>query len=368
MVISRRKFLAASAAGLGAAACGKRAGGYRGYAFVANQDGQAIAAVDLQVLAVARLIPLDGSPSQVVASQTRPSVFALTPGTGSIHEIDFDRLNFKRKTAAASSAVSMLLNSDESALYMLARDPRALIRIAPDSLQVTERIPLPGDPVGFDVAVDGKMAAVNLGSTVHLVDLASKKLSAPLGEGDYSVVRFRKDGRSLIAADRAGQRLSVYDVASAQLVTHLPLAVRPENMCFKADGGEIFVTGPGLDGVVIMAPYQIPEVSETILAGSAPGPMGASADFLFVTSPQSGAVTIVAIRKRQVIGVVPVGSDPGFVAVTRDDQFALVLNRVSGDVAVLRVGKILPNRLKNAALLTVIPVGSRPVNADVKGV
>jgi hypothetical protein len=56
------------------------------------------------------------------------------------------------------------------------------------------------------------------------------------------------------------------------------------------------------------------------------------------------------------------------VAVTQDDQFALVLNRKSGDMAVLRVGSITPNRLKKAALLTVIPVGSRPVSADVRGV
>ncbi len=103
-MISRRSLLAIPFA----AACGSRgAPVYRGYAFVANEDGQAVAAVDLQALAVARHIHLDAAPSQVVAAQTRPSVYALTPETGSVHEIQSDRLSFKRKVTVGSSAVSM---------------------------------------------------------------------------------------------------------------------------------------------------------------------------------------------------------------------------------------------------------------------
>src|SRR5882724_6191027 len=98
MVISRRILLALP---LAAAACGTRSAvGYRGYAFVANEDGQAVAAVDLQALAVARHIPLDAAPSEVVAARKRPVVYALTPGSGSIHEIQADRLSFTRKLAA----------------------------------------------------------------------------------------------------------------------------------------------------------------------------------------------------------------------------------------------------------------------------
>jgi DNA-binding beta-propeller fold protein YncE len=71
-----------------------------------------------------------------------------------------------------------------------------------------------------------------------------------------------------------------------------------------------------------------------------------------------------------VIAIVPVGSDPGFIRVTPDDQYALILNRKSGDVAILSVPAITQkrNRYKTAALLTVIPVGSRPVSAAVRAV
>jgi DNA-binding beta-propeller fold protein YncE len=390
MVISRRSFLAVPVPMFLSIACGSRpTAGYRGYAFVANEDGQAVAAVDLEAMAVARHIALDASPSQVVAAQTRPSVYALTPGTGSIHEIQSDRLSFKRKVAAASSAVSMGLDARERALYVLAREPRALVRVSLDLFRVEARMALPGsaqpgsaqpgskgsDPVDFAIAPDGKTAAVSDGAAVRFIDLSTGRVGDPLGEGDFGAVRFRFDGRALIVADRGERRLSLYDVASSRLIAHLPIAVRPDNVCFNGDGGQLFITGEGMDGVVIVYPYHTPEVAETVLAGHTPGTMAASAAFLFIASPLSGTVSILQIGTHRVIGVVSVGSDPGFVAVTRDDEYALVLNRKSGDVAVLRVGAIgagndiLPrDSLKKAALLTVIPVGSRPVSADVRGV
>jgi YVTN family beta-propeller protein len=335
---------------------------------VANQEGQAVAAVDLQALAVARHIPLDAAPSQVVAAQTRPLVYALTPATGSVHEIQADRLSFTRKLTVTSSALSMLLAPDESALYVLARDPNMLVRVALDSFQVDWRIPLPETPEEFALTADGKTAAVSSGSSVRLIDLTSRRVGARLGRGDFGAVRFLADGRTLIAADRGARQLSLYDVPGGGLITNLPIAVRPDHLCFNSDGGQLFVTGEGMDAVVVVYPYHTPEVGETVLAGHAPGAMAASASYLFIASPQSGDVSILNIDSRKVVAVVSVGSDPGFVVVTPDDQYALVLNRKSGDVAVLRVGTIQPNRYKSAALLTVIPVGSRPVSAAVRGV
>jgi DNA-binding beta-propeller fold protein YncE len=132
----------------------------------------------------------------------------------------------------------------------------------------------------------------------------------------------------------------------------------------------LFVTGEGVDVVVIVYPYNSFEIAETVLAGRAPGAMATSHSMLFVASPQSGDVSILSIVPSsygKVIGVAQVGADPGFVAITPDDQYALVLNRKSGDLAVLRLAAITP-RYKSAPLLTVIPVGSRPVSAAVRGV
>src|SRR4051812_1459308 len=277
------------------AACSRRrrGAGFRGYAFVANEEGNAIAAVDLEALAVARHIPLNGAPTSVISAR-RPFVYALSPANGTVHEIEVDRLSFNRRLAVASSALAIQVAPDDSALYVLAREPQSLIRIALDTFKVEWRMALPRDPVDFALAVDGKSAAVSFANGVRLVDLASRKLSAPAGEGEFGAVRFLADSRTLIAADRGERRLSMYDVPSASLIAHLPLAVRPDHLCanlspdrMAPDGGQFFVTGDGMDAVVVVYPYHTPEVAETVLAGDAPGPIGGSPALLFLARPAS---------------------------------------------------------------------------------
>jgi YVTN family beta-propeller protein len=153
-----------------------------------------------------------------------------------------------------------------------------------------------------------------------------------------------------------------------KIVTHLPLAVRPEHLCFNPDGGQLFISGEGRDAVVVVYPYFVPQVAETVLAGNAPGAMAATERLLFVANPKAGDVSILNIARRKMVAVVSVGSEPAHIAITPNEQYALVLNRKSGDMAVIRTALIVPDRRKSAALFTMIPVGSRPVSAAVKAV
>ena len=350
------------------AACSRReSGGYRGYAFIASQEGQSLAVVDLEVMAVARHIALDGFPGQVVAAATRPMIYALTPATGSVHEIQFYKLNVSRKATVASAAVSMTLAPDERSLFVLARQPRALVSLDLDSFLPSWSLALPEEPVEMALSPDGKMAAITSARGVWLVDVPSRRLRGPVLEGDFGAVHFRApDGNLVMAANRSARMLSLIDPPTGRLVTNLPLPVRPDQICVTRDGGQLFITGEGMDGVVIVYPYQT-EIAETVLAGHAPGAMAVSESLLFVASPQSGDVSILDINSRKVIAAVPVGTDPGAVVVTPDDRYALVLNRKSGDVAVLRASTAATKRFR-WTLLTLIPVGERPVSAAVRAV
>lgn len=371
-MISRRTFLAAaplSVVSLSIAACRKRAP-FSGYAYIANEEGNAIAVVDLEVFAVAKHIPIPGSPTQVVAAVNRPAVYVLAANSGVIHEIHADQLRVARSMTPASQAVAMHLTNDEASLYLLASEPRALIAIDAAGFQPKWKLPLPAAPIDFAVSDDGQTAAVTTLAGIHLVDLTRRSITPPLGNGhiELGAPRFLGDNKLLLVADLGQRLISAYDVASGRLVTHLPVAVRPEHLCFNRDGGQLFVTGEGMDAVVVIYPYRTPEVAETLLIGHAPAAMAASSSFLLVASPSSGDVSILNIATRRVIAVVQVGSDPGFIAITPDDQYALVLNRASGDVSVIRLGTITPNRYKSAGLFTVIPVGSRPVSAAVRAI
>src|ERR1700677_1648751 len=162
-MLTRRTF---ALAGLGAGITGglgglischghDKATGFSGYAFIANQEGGAIAAVDLGVFAVARHIRVDGSPTAVVANYQGTRVYALTPDNGSIHEIRTGSLTFSRKIRVAEVAHEIRLAPTGDALYVLCRRPKQLARIALDTLQVTWKVALPDDPTDFDISPDG---------------------------------------------------------------------------------------------------------------------------------------------------------------------------------------------------------------------
>jgi DNA-binding beta-propeller fold protein YncE len=360
-VISRRAMLALPA--VFSTACRRPEPDSRGYAFIANQDGGAIAALDLDVMAVAKHVAVDGAPSQVISAQSRPAVYALTPTNGTVHEIRTDTLKVGRKLTAAAHADSIFMSSDEKTIYILSRETRSVHALRLDDWRIAWSLQFPEEPVDFALSPDGNTAAVSSSTTLRLVSLTARSIGQPLGRTNFGQILFLKNGERLVAADLGNQQISVYRVNNPRLVTHLTVAVLPENLCFSSDGGQLFVTGSGMDSMVILYPYDIPEVAETILVGHAPAAMTASEALLFITSPASGDVTVLSIATHKVLSVMPVGSDPGLVAITPDDRFALVLNRESGNVAVLDNAEILKNRNKSAALVTVIPVGSRPVSA-----
>lgn len=370
---SRRHFIAA-ALGAGAAACGRKLGkGFPGYAFVANSDGHAVAAVDLEAFAVIRHIRLDADPTQVAASPSQPRIYALAPKAATLFEIGADTLEVRRRLRLPGSPASLRVAPDGSAIWVLCPEQRQVLRISPDRLQVDHRVALSGTPVAIDFAPEESetraMAAVSLGGagTVALLEAATARLLATLPLGaEVGEVRFRKDGAHLLALHRSEPMLSQYDLRARRCAVRLPLAVRPEHMCVKPDGGEVYITGAGADALVTVYPFRT-EVRGTLLAGRAPGYVAATGARVFVANPESNDVSIVDSRNQRVVAVARVGKQPCFIALTPDERFALVLGRESGDMTVLRAE---PQTVKRAASAPaapsfMIPVGSAPSQAVV---
>ena len=373
-MLSRRNFIAGAAAAT--ISCGRRkASGYSGFAFVANEEGQAIAAVDLAVFAVARHIALDARPTSVVAHPAKPLAYALAQQPGRVYEIHGEKLWVTRRLAVGQSALSAAISSDGANLYVLSRDPRRVAVVSTKSMTVTQQYPLPGEPAWFDVSGDERWIAVSHASepAVSLIDTASGGAPQVIAtQGQIGTVRFRGDSKCLIAADLSRRMLSLYEPATRRPVVDLPLAVRPDHLCFNADRGQLFVAGDGLDGIVVVYPYYTPQVAETVLAGHSPGVMAASANpaYLFVAGPNSSDVSILDIETKHLIAVTPVGANPNCIVVTPDSAYALVLNQTSGDMAVIRTESISravaqSRRNRRGALFMMIPVGSKPVSAAV---
>ena len=362
---SRRGLLLAAAA---AAGCGpKKATGYPGYCLVANQGSRSVAVVDLLNFRRLPAVPLDAAPSAILAHPNLPKALVLAPQAGTVFEMDASRLSLARRVHAGNEALAMKLAPSGGALWVLYRDPPALVEIALDTLRPRRRIRLPAAPDDFDLSADGRAAIVcRQARVIALASIGRSTIerTVPVSVEPTSV-RFRLDGVQLLAASRADRSVTVVDVPTGETVVRLPLPVEPSHFCFNSDGGQLFVTGAGMDAVAVVYPYQT-EVAETVLAGHAPDGMAVTDSYLLVANPESNTVTVLDIDTDfKLVASVQVGEVPREILITPDKQYALVLNEKSGDLAVIRIASLANRRYRPAPVFTMVLVGEKPVSAAV---
>jgi YVTN family beta-propeller protein len=377
--ISRRALLAATAASV---ACKQpKAPRFAGLCFIANRDGRTIGVVDLSRFRMKRQIALDAAPAQMLAHPKQPLAYALAPDNGTVYEIDAGTLAIPRRARAGNRAAGMRISRDGRALWVLYEDPASLVEIPFDTLRPARRIRLAAIPSDFDLSretddaaiVSRRARTITITSLARRADANTRTIACTV---EPSIARFRKDGRQLISGSETDRSLTIYDVASGSAVVRLPISVAPRNFCFTDDGGQLYITGDGMDAVVTVYPFRT-EVAETRLAGRAPGGMAITetspASYLMLTNPEDDGVTVFDVDTGQFKAAVSVGKGPCAIVITPDKQYALVLNERSGDMAVIwlktlagaQEGGVRVKRYRNAPLFTMVPVGQGPVSAAV---
>lgn len=356
--ISRRALLA----GVAATACGRKlASRYHGWLFVSSGEAKSVAVADLAFFRRVTDIPLGVAPDQLLHSAGR--VFAVCRDGLSLMEIDPVKLAVTGRIGLPGRPVSARLMPDGTAALVLTEEPNLLLAVDLAKRRVTARLPLPG--AASDLDLDDLQAAISIPSrnSIARVSLPSFKMT---GITDVAVpcaaLRFRRDGKTILAGATAAREIVTIDSASGKLLARLPLPLAPSRFCFNDNGGQMFVTGAGVDAVAIVKPFQN-EVDQTILAGHTPYAMAVSdsRNLLFVTNLESGDLTILDIENRTVVASVHVGENPGDVLLTPDGEYALVIDRRTGNVSVVRIPSVLEHdpgalgKVRTKPLFTVFP-------------
>jgi DNA-binding beta-propeller fold protein YncE len=384
-LLTRRELLAlAPLAGL--LSCGGRsATGYPGFALVAAAAENSLAIVNLNTFKLVRKLDLRSPPSRVVSDGE--NVYVLTPRNGTVHVIDPARAAPKSRARLATELDLLSLTPLPRRLVAVSAASRELILAELPGLKPMRRTRLSIAPIDLDVrshsANKRTYAALSGGAAgiIEIVDLHSggrRKREFPVELGS---LRFRDDGQLLFVANYSQKSLLVLDPETLNTVCELSLPMRPQNFSFGADNGQLFISGPGMDGVSIVYVYKTIEVDQTILAGREPGAMACSDNprYLFVASRAGSEITILDIDSRKMVGLTQAGDKPSLIAITPDQQYALVLNEGSGDLAVIRIPNIQGNRSRNGAaslpakivtlrgvsLFAMIPVGQNPVGLAI---
>lgn len=336
---------------------------------MATRDSGDIAVVDLAAFAPEKRIRTAGKPVLLLDVPGTPQFFCVSAG-GEIEEIDAVRAAVSRRAAPRVMAGEVWLSHDRKLLWALSPDGRRLLAIGREKLEALREWKLPQAARHIAVSPETSHVAISYESSDEVSLLAGPEQDALLAAQTGKTagnLRFLKNGSMVLVAQNATRDLTLVDSKTGKVIVHLPLPLEPENFCFSDDGGQLFLTGKGLDAVVVVYPYQS-QVAATLLAGKLPGPMATSAapPFLFVTSPATDTVSVLDIRSQKLVAVVAVGSEPRNVAITPDNSMALVLNQRSGDIAIIRLANIVSKRNKTAPLFTMIPVGSAPVAAVIR--
>jgi YVTN family beta-propeller protein len=347
--------------------------------FVASGAEKAVAVANLASFRRTLTIPLPHAPEQLLHSENR--VFATCPEGRALVEIDAVALRLSGRIALPGRPVAARLSrlADGPLLaIVLTKDPGALLIIDLTKRRVVGRVALRGSPSDLDVATaeNNGMAAISVPSRnlIMRVTLPDLKIAGATDAGvPCGPLRFRRDGKTILAGAATEREIVTIDSATGDLVARLPLPIVPSRFCFNTDGGQLFVTGSGGDVVAIVSPFQN-EVDETILAGRTPCAMAVSdpGNLLFVTNIESGDLTILDIETRSVSATVHVGENPGEVLLTPDGEYALTIDRKSGNVSVVRVMTVIspPNsslaaRVITKPLFTVFPTAPEARSAIV---
>ena len=163
--------------------------------------------------------------------------------------------------------------------------------------------------------------------------------------------------------------MAAIDLANDKLLSVLDLGKTPIHLALKPDGGEIFVSDYDSDAISVIE-TTANEVGNTFLIGTRPVRSVVSSDntMLYTSDFGSNSISIYEIDIGKMLGAIPVGSGPDALALSHNENFLLVVNSKSGDVAVVRTTK-LPEGSKisaERALFTMIPVGAQPNDIVVK--
>ena len=320
---------------------------------MASGKERAIAVADLASFRRMTTIPLPHAPDRLFSARDR--VYVTSRDGAELMEIDPAKMQVSGSISLPGKPVTVRFPGDGKSAIVVTDDAPAILLVDLVKRRVTSRLALPGIPADADLGESLMALSLPGRNSVARVSLPLLKLEGETAVGAAcGAVRFRKDGRTILTGTVESRELISIDAQSGKVLARLPLPLSPSRFCFNNDGGQMFVTGAGVDAVAIVNPYQN-EVDQTVLAGRMPGAMALSPrqNLLFVANQGSGDLTILDIETRRVAASVHIGENPGEVLVTPDGEYALLLDARSGNVAVVRIATALDHKNRTKPLFTV---------------
>ncbi len=333
-------------------------------AFVANNQSNSLAAVDLARLRTVASIPVAPSPQKVTIRPGRQELY-VTGGAGGISIVAFPELRVVATLQIGGNLRDLAFSADGHTAYVLEASKGEIVVLDCDQRKETARLRLGSAASSLALTPDGKTLVIAHPGQNRLAFIRAESRK-PLG----SVEVGRKPGPMVIlpdsskvfVADTEEGKISEADIASLRILAHLEIGAKPSTLALKPDGGEIFVFSASGSGLTIVDAFHA-NIEASIPTGREPSAAVFRRDssVLYFATAQDGLVTTFDVQNQTVLSSTHVGTEPRALALSPDERFVVVADSASASLAILRADL----RAKPLTLLTTIPVGARPVDVVV---
>jgi YVTN family beta-propeller protein len=177
------------------------------------------------------------------------------------------------------------------------------------------------------------------------------------------------DGKAVYVSDATAQCVEILDAIAKAKRSEIPLQGEPQGLCLSPDGGALYVAERGA-GTVAVIDTASASLSGRISVGRWPVDvaLAANAKRLFVCNQDRHSVSVVDLSQSppQPIKDIAVVREPSCIALTADEQFAVVANQIplgiSTDPALAAEITILDVQTLVSKAAVKLPPGSTVIN------
>jgi YVTN family beta-propeller protein len=347
---------------------------YREYAYISNGGSHTVTVLDVVNMRQDRVIAVGSNPSGLGVNPRRNEVYVVNSGSGTVSVIDAER-----------NAVSATMRVQKQPYFIDvdAQGERAYVansrsnNVSVLDLGLRREIGVIGAGEGPGMARisgDGKTVVITnrTSGSVSIADARTFKVRSSFDHcpGATDAIIMPDSSKAFVTCS-GGHQVMVIGLAHGTgsdplaadvLLTFMDVGKSPVHIVLKPDGGEAFVSNYDSDTISEITTTSN-EVGGAYLMGAHPvrGLVNADNSLLYVSDFSAGRVGVYSIDDGKLIGPgVKVGEGPDALAFSASGHFLLVVNALSGDIAVLKTGSNPPS------LLTLFPAGRSPNDIAVK--
>jgi YVTN family beta-propeller protein len=345
---------------------------------VTNGGSDTVTVVDVVNVRVDRVLSVGHSPVAVAESPARNEIYVVNSGAagaqGSISVIDAEHNAVVATIALHKQPVSIDLDAAGNFAYAANSGSNSVSIVDLKARKEIAQVGAGEGPVAARVSPDGKSLVVAdlRGNSVTVIDAASRSVRAVFNgcPGAGGVVILPDSSKAFVPCS-TGHQVMVIALASAaapkgtdsaqpdRLEALMDVGRAPVDLALKPDGGEVFASNSLSDSVSEI--YDTTdEVGDTYMIGADPvrGLVSPDNALLYVANLHSQDLTVYSIDDGKRVGYVRVGDGPSALAFSTAGHLLFVVDRGSGDVAVVRTA--------SQSLFTLLPAGRDPNAIAVK--